>query len=212
MREINLFNGIDDKEKETLLKCLEAQRKTYEKDEIIMEDNMKRGNIGIVVSGNIIIYNEDFWGNRNIMAKCTQGDMFGEAFAGAGEPLQMSICTTERTEILFIQYEKIIRPCESACEFHNQMIVNLLEIISTKNIYLTRKIKCLSKRSIREKLLSFLSEQAQMNNSNAFEIKFDRQELADYLSVDRSAMSKELSKLKNEHILNYRKNWFQLLE
>ncbi len=137
MREINLFNRIEDKEKETLLKCMETQRKTY---------------------------------------------------------------------------EKIIRPCEGACEFHNQIIVNLLEIISTKNIYLMRKIKYLSKRSIREKLLSFLSEQAQMNNSNAFEIKFDRQELADYLSVDRSAMSKELSKLKKEHILNYRKNWFQLLE
>ncbi|MCI8669477.1 MAG: Crp/Fnr family transcriptional regulator [Lachnospiraceae bacterium] len=210
MEKIDLFDGMSWEEQKALLTCLDVRNKVYEKDEILMADEMKKGIIGIVVSGSITIYNEDFWGNRNIIARCRKGDMFGEAFAGAGEVLEMDICTSEKTEIMYIKFENIIQPCEKYCEHHKVLVANLLKIISTKNIYLTRKIKHLSKRSTREKILSFLSEQAKLNQKNEFAIDFNRQELADYLSVDRSAMSRELSKLKAEHILDYRKNKFRL--
>ncbi len=210
MEKIELFDGMNREEQEAILTCLDVRSRVYEEDEILTADDMETGIIGIVVRGSITIYNEDFWGNRNIIARCGEGDIFGEAFAGAGESLEMDICMEEKTEIMYIKYENIIRPCEKHCEFHKLLIANLLKIISIKNIYLTRKIKHLSKRNIREKILSFLSEQARINQKNEFEIAFNRQELADYLSVDRSAMSRELSKLKEEQLLDYRKNNFRL--
>lgn len=210
MEKISLFKGMTWEEQEVLVTCLDAWNRLYEKNKILTAGDLEDGIIGIVVRGSIIIYNEDFWGNRNIIARCGEGEIFGEAFAGAGKSLEMDICTAALTEIMYIKYENIIRPCEKYCDVHKLLIKNLLNIISNKNIYLTGKIKCLSKRNTREKILSFLSEQARINRKNEFEIAFDRQELADYLSVDRSAMSRELSKLKAEHILDYRKNKFRL--
>lgn len=210
MEKIDLFDGMSREERKALLTCLDVRNRGYEKDEILTADEMKKGIIGIVVKGSITIYNEDFWGNRNIIARCTEGDMFGEAFAGAGETLEMDICTSEKTEIMYIEFENIVRPCDKYCEYHKILVANLLRIISLKNIHLMRKIKHLSKRSTREKILSFLSEQAKIKQKNEFEIEFNRQELADYLSVERSAMSRELSKLKAEGLLDFRKNSFRL--
>lgn len=206
-----LFTSIDKNDLEAMLKCLSARKASYAKEEYILSagDNIK--DVGIVLSGSVNIIKEDFWGNRAILAKIQSGEMFGEAFAFAKlQKLPVSAVVAEKSEILFVDFGKIATTCSSACIFHSQLIQNILKILAHKNIMLTQKLEHIVKRTTREKLLSYLSEQALKSGSNSFSIPFNRQELADYLSVDRSAMSNELCKLRDEGILEFNKNSFKL--
>ena len=152
------------------------------------------------------------YGNRSILAKLDAGNLFGESFALAEiKTLPVSVISTTDSELLFIECQKLATPCTNACSFHSKLIQNMLGIVSKSNISLTKKIEYSSKRTTREKLLAYLSSEAQKADNNKFSIPFNRQELADYLTVDRSAMSAELSKLRNDGFINYNKNNFELL-
>jgi CRP-like cAMP-binding protein len=118
---------------------------------------------------------------------------------------------TADSELLFIDFRRLASPCVNACAFHARLIRNMLNIVSVKNIALTRKIEHVSRRTTREKLLSYLSDAAKKAGGGWFSIPFNRQELADYLYVERSAMSATLSKLRDEGVLLYRRNNFKLL-
>ena len=206
-----LFANMNKTELESMLKCLSARKAAYAKDVYILSAGNNIKDVGIVLSGSVNIIKEDFWGNRAILAKIHSGEMFGEAFAFSKiEKLPVSAVAAEKTEILFVDFGKIATTCSSACIFHTQLIQNMLKILAHKNIMLTQKLEHIVQRTTREKLLSYLSEQAMKSGSNSFSIPFNRQELADYLSVDRSAMSNELCKLRDEGILEFQKNNFKL--
>lgn len=206
-----LFRHMEEDKISDMLLCLSAHKKSCRKEEYIWTAGDQITQVGIVLSGSVHIIQEDYWGNRSILAKLVSGEIFGESFAFAGvDKSPVSVATYELTEILLITTKKIINACPNTCLHHASLINNMLKIMADKNRMLTQKIELLIKRSTREKLLSYLSMQAISENSNSFYIPFNRQELADYLSVDRSAMSNELCKLRNEGLLNFRKNYFEL--
>lgn len=212
LRSNPLFEGIDESDIMCMLTCLSMKESVYEKDSYILMADNKITHIGIIISGSANIIKEDYWGNRAIISKISQGEMFGEAYCCA-EVLtsHVSVVACEKTEVLYIDYKKVITTCSNSCEFHSRLIENMVRILARKDIILTKKIEYLVKRTTRDKLLSYLSSQALGANSNVFDIPFSRQELADYLSVDRSAMSNELCKLRDEGILKFNKNHFELI-
>lgn len=208
-----LFRGIDESQLASLLACLTAVKRRYRKDELIFVAGEKPISVGIVLSGSVRVLQEDFWGNRTILAHIESSGLFGEAFSCAEQvALPVSVIACETTEIMLIDYRKIITTCSSACVFHTQLVMNMMRILAKKNILLTKKLEYLSKRTTREKLLSFLSAQAVSAKSTIVEIPFNKTELAEYLCVDRSALSRELSAMKAEGLLQYDKNSFELFQ
>lgn len=211
LKRIPLFKGLSEDEITSALICLAAKETTYEKNAFIFSLEDTNPTVGIILSGSVVIIKEDFWGNRSMLTKLGVGDIFGEAFTCAQtEKLPVGVLASEKSEILFIDYKKILNDTSPACPFHNQLVQNMLVILAGKNVMLTQKIDHLMKRSTREKLLSYLSGRALETGSNVFDIPLSRQEMADYLAVDRSAMSNELSKLQEQGLLSFHRNHFEL--
>lgn len=209
--ESPLFEGISSRETEAILRCLSAVRKDYKKGDYIFHMGDSIRSIGVVATGAVEIISEDYWGRRQILNYVTKGQLFGESYACTqGEPLMVSAVAAAQTEILFLDINHILTACPTACTFHTRLIRNLLSILSGHNLMLTRKINHMSQKTIREKLLSYLSWQAAQQGSRTFSIPFNRQQLADYLSIDRSALSAELSKMQKDELLSYQKNQFTL--
>lgn len=208
----NLFQGIKGEEIEAMLKCLNAKVKVYKKDDFIYHEGQKIQNIGVILSGSVQIIKEDFYGNRNILSRLVQSEAFGESFACADiAALPVNVIAAEDCSVLFLNCRKITDTCTSTCSFHKQIIYNLLCDIATKNIAFQQKIEITSKRTTREKLMTYLTVQARLHQSNSFTIPYNRQELADYLEVDRSAMSAEISRLKKEGLIDCRRSEFTIL-
>lgn len=212
LRKCSLFNNIKDENLILMLGCLGATIKCYDKKETIIEEGENARYIGIVLSGSAQIIKIDYFGNRSIVSGLEPSEMFGESFACAGvEAIPISVIANEQSEIMLIDCERIMHLCSNGCDFHQQIIFNLMKIMATKNIMFHQKIEVTSERTTREKLMAYLTLQAKKWNSNSFQISFDRQELADYLQVDRSGLSAEISKMRNEGILKSHKNHFELL-
>ncbi|MGI5985380.1 MAG: Crp/Fnr family transcriptional regulator [Clostridiales bacterium] len=208
----DLFSGIDPKDLKPLLSCLSGKFVHYEKGQIILMSGETTNSFGIVLSGQVQVIQEDYYGNRSILANLDPGNLFGESLACAEiKALPVSILASADSDILLIDCRRLSSPCANACDFHSKLIRNMMNIIAKKNISLTQKIEFISKRTTREKLLAYLSAEAKRAKSSRFYIPFNRQELADYLSVDRSAMSAELCRLRDEGILKFNKNQFELL-
>jgi CRP-like cAMP-binding protein len=154
----------------------------------------------------------DYYGNRSILSEMGPSDIFGEAFACAETPsIPVTVIANEPCDVMLIECGHILHTCENNCGFHQQLIYNLMKDLAMKTLLFHQKIEITSKRSTREKLMTYLTMQAQKAGSSAFEISFDRQELADYLEVDRSGLSAEIGKLRREGILENEKNYFHLL-
>lgn len=206
-----LFSGIEEEKIATLLTCLSAKKQRYKKSSFIFREEDKAASVGIVVSGSVNVIQEDYWGNRIILAHIGSSGLFGEAYSCAGvERLPISVVASDDCEVVFLDYRKIITTCSAACVFHTSLISNMIQILANNNMRLTKKLEHLSKRSIREKLLSFLSTEAVKQNKSTIAVPFDRQELAEFLGVDRSALSRELSNMKKEGLVSYEKNKFIL--
>jgi CRP-like cAMP-binding protein len=212
LRSVVLFKGIEESNLQALLSCLSAKIAHFEKNQIVFMSGENIKSFGIVLSGQVQVVQEDYYGNKCIIANIGAGNLFGEAFTFADiKTLPVSVFTTTESNLLFIDSHRLIAPCSKVCDFHSRLIYNMLNIIAMKNISLTQKIEFTSKRTTREKLLAYLSAEVQKAKSNQFSIPFNRQELADYLSVDRSAMSTELCKLRDDGVLKFNKNQFELL-
>lgn len=210
--DLPLFAGIEEKDIASLVKCLGAYRKNYGKGQLILSTGDRVQEIGVVLRGAIQLVNDDLFGNRSIIGRVGPGGMFGEGFSCAGEErLPFSVEAAGDCEILFVNYRRVATTCSSACVFHNRLVENMMLILAHKNVQLTEKIRHISKRSTRDKLLSYLAEEAQKAGSNEFTIPFSRQELADYLCVERSAMSAEISRLRQAGILDTQRSHFRLL-
>jgi CRP-like cAMP-binding protein len=208
----SFFSGISEADIDKLLGCLGGGRKTFAKSSFILTVGDECKSIGILLSGALHILRDDFWGNRRIMEQVTPGEQFGAAFVCAGiKQISVSVLAVEKSEVLFLDYGKVVSSCARACPFHTQMIKNLVRGLAEKNNALLAKNTLYTLRNTREKLLSYLSAEAQKAKSPVFEIPFNRDEMAAYLSVDRSAMSAELGRMRDDGILKFRKNRFELL-
>ena len=212
LRKCSLFSQIKEENLMALLHCLGATVKSYNKKETILEEGHPAKFIGIVLSGSAQMIQLDYYGNRSIVSTAAPAELFAESFACAEVPsIPISVIATEPSEIMLIDCQRIIHSCSNACDFHQQMIYNLLKNVATKNILFHQKIEITARRSTREKLMAYLTLQAKKAGSQSFDIPFDRQELADYLEVDRSGLSAEISKLRKEGILASEKKHFELL-
>lgn len=211
LKKSQLFSGVAEDEIEAMLDCLSAELRTYQKGSYVLHQGEYLHHITVLVAGSLLIQKDDFWGNRSIVNKINVGEMFGEAYVAPGsEALLNDVIATEDSAIIFFDVHKILTTCSSACRFHSMVIQNLFYAISVKNRSLVQKLGHMSRRTTREKLLSYLSEQAKKQGTSSFEVPFNRQQLADFLSVDRSAMSNELCKLRDEGLLSFERNRFQL--
>jgi len=212
LKKCPLFSGIDETDLETMLGCLGAKVETFDKRYTILPEGSAGKYVGIVLSGSVSIEQLDIYGNRSILSMVTPSRIFAEAFACAGvAAIPVSVVANEESEIMFINIERILNTCSNNCRFHNALIRNLMHDLAEKTLMFHRKIDIISKRTTREKLLTYLNYESKSQGRMSFDIPFDRQGLADYLEVDRSGLSLEISKLRNEGILENRKNHFTLL-
>ena len=212
LKQTQLFAGASDDDIIAMLDCMQARLCTYKKGEYIFRQGEHMNNITILVSGRLYIQNNDYWGNNSIISTVGAGEVFGEAYAAPGSGTMLNdVAAVEDSAVVFFDIRKMLTVCSSACKFHTAVIQNLFFSISEKNRKLMQKLSHMSKRTTKEKLISYLSEEAKRQNSKTFEISFNRQQLADYLSVDRSAMSNELCKMRDEGLLTFERNRFTLL-
>ena len=212
LRKCALFSGIEDENLLRMLTCLGARIAEFDKKYTVFAEGTSAKFIGIILSGSVQMVRVDYYGNRSILAEYAPADLFGEAFACAEvTSLPVTVIANEPSEIMLIDCDHILHTCENNCGFHQQLIFNLMKDLATKTILFHQKMEITSKRSTREKLLAYLMMYAKKANASRFEIPFDRQELADYLEVDRSGLSAEIGKLRREGVLESEKNTFELL-
>ena len=197
-----LFRGVPAEELPALLARASARTCAFQKGELLLRRGDVTRRLGLVLEGSVHIIREDFWGNRSIVGLAGPGEVFAESYALAGEPLEVSVLAAAPGAALFLEADGLTDA---------RLTANLLHLLARKNLMLTRKMRHMARRTTRDKLLSYLSAQALAAGSSEFDIPMDRQQLADYLAVDRSAMSAALGKLRDEGILTFRKNHFRLL-
>ena len=202
---------MEDGEIKSMLSCLGARLKTYKKGEYVFRQGENISDITVLLDGSLHIQKDDYWGNRSILGEISEGEMFGEAYAYDSGAMLNDVVAVEDSTVIFFDVKRILTSCSNACRFHSIVVQNLFFAISEKNRKLVQKIGHMSKRTTREKLISYLSEQAKKQNSGVFTIPFNRQQLADFLSVDRSAMSNELCKMRDEGLIEFERSNFRLL-
>lgn len=205
-----LFKNVSEPELLQLLRCLNARLREYEAGEYIFGSREVTENIGLCCSGTVHIVDEDFWGNRTIVTGACEGELFAVSFALAGTKTGFSAVAAEKSEVLLLNAPRAGAICVNACEGHKKLMSNLLSVLSADNLKLSGKIGHLSKRTTREKLLSYLMAESARVSSDSVDIPFNRQQLADYLAVDRSAMSSELSRMQRDGIISFKGNHFTL--
>ena len=207
-----LFDGIAAQDLSAMLGCLSARKMPMKKGQTLLREGDSTQLIGIVLEGAVQLVREDYFGNRSIMAHIGPTQLFGESYAFAGtKTLPVSVVADSDGSVLMIDSRRISSCCANACEFHNRMIENMLRLVAATNLMLHQKIYITSKRSTREKLMTYLLLQAKRQGSRSFRIPYDRQELADYLEVERSGLSTEIGKLKREGVIRAEKNRFTIL-
>lgn len=212
LKRTKLFSGVGDEELYAMINCLQGRIKDYSKGEYIFRQGEYISNIAILLKGSVYIQRDDFWGNCSIINIVNVGEMFGEAYVAPDSgALLNDVVAVEDSTVIFFDVGKLLTVCSSACKFHSLVVQNLFYAISEKNRSLVQKLGYMSKRTTREKLISYLSDEAKANKTSSFTIPFNRRQLADFLSVDRSAMSNELCKMRDDGLIIFDKNKFTLL-
>ena len=206
-----LFQGIREHEIEAMLTCLSAEERTYGKDAYIYRAGDVTGRLGVVMEGAVNIIKDDVWGNRKIIENIGGGQIFGETYACLkGEPLMVDVQASERSRILFMDVNRILTTCSSSCDFHNRLIRSLMYVLAGKNLMLTKKMDIITPKSLRERVMVYLSQESVKQGCRTVTVPFNRQQMADYLSVDRSALSVELSRMQRDGVISYEKNRFTI--
>ena len=207
-----LFEGVAEADVEALLDCAGAREAAFARGETVLSEGGRADAIGVVLDGAVQIVRVDFYGNRTIRAILSPGELFGEAFACAGATsLPVSVEAVRPTRALLLRADRLLSGCARACAFHGRVVMNLLRAMAQKNLLLSRKLEITSRRTTRDKLMAYLLMQAKAAGSNDFTIPLDRQGLADYLGVDRSALSAEIGRLRREGTLESERGHFTLL-
>lgn len=211
LRASQLFSGISDNELTSMLYCLDAKKEGFPKEAFVLRAGDTADSIGFVLSGSVLIIQEDIWGNRNILAKAVPGQTFAAAYACAsGSVLNVSVMAETPVTVMFLNVKRILNVCPSACPHHSRVIRNLLGELAEKNLRFSEKLTHMGQRTTRSKIMSYLSAEAQRIGVYEFDIPFSRQQLADYLGIDRSGLSLEIGKMKKDGLLDYHRNHFVL--
>jgi len=210
--DVALFANIEKDKIDGMLDCLGTSKRSYKKGETIFLSGDPVLGVGILISGSVQISQEDVLGNQTILGQVLAGQIFAETIVCAGvEHSPVTTVALLDCEILFLQFKRLVTTCTSACQFHSQLIENMLQILAQKNLIMNRKNRLLSQRSIHEKLKQFFMDMIEQNGTYKFKISFSRNQLADYLCVDRSALSRELSKMQQNGKINFKKNEFEII-
>lgn len=211
LRNSPFFQGMTEEEILSVLHCVSAAVQHKKKDAYILRVGDSTESMGLVLRGSVLVLQEDLWGHRNIIHRIGPGEYFAEPFAAtAGSVLNVSVVADEDSEIMLLNMERFLRTCPHACAHHGRMVRNLVSVMARRVLDLNEKLTHMAKRSTREKLLSYLSAESMRQGKLSFAIPYDRQQLADYLCVERAAMSVELSKLQKEGFLKTNRNQFEL--
>ncbi len=210
LEECILFKNIENSQILPLLNCLEYKIKEYKKNQLVFQNGCKTNNGGIVLNGALQIVQYDYFGNRSILSRIEENQLFGISYSLCNLALPICIEASTDSVILFINADKITTPCKKLCQNHIVLMNNLLNILARKNVNLNQKIECLAIGTTRQKILNYLTQKSIENNSKTFNIPHDRQGLADYLCVERSAMSAEITKLQKEGLIKTKKNYFEI--
>lgn len=211
IRSSRLFSGTTEEEITAMLACLGAEKRSFPKDAFLLRAGDRAESIGLVLSGSVLVIQEDIWGNRNILSRAGPGQTFAAAFACApGSVLNVSAAAEVPVTAMFLNVARILNVCPSACAHHSRILRNLLSELAEKNLRFGEKLIHMGQRTTRAKLMSYLSAEAQRRGSREFDIPFSRQQLADYLAVERSGLSVELGKMREEGLLDFHKNHFVL--
>lgn len=207
LTDTQLFRGLNEAELNSLLGCLNASERRFQKGEVILAEGCITENIGIVLSGTAVISQSDIWGNNSILGNVAPGEVFAEVYACIpGQPMLVTVSAVEDASVLFMNVGRVLAACTNACPFHTRLVRNLLTVCAHKSLQLSQKIQHTSSKSIRGRLMSYFSECAKRAGSNSFIIPYNRQQLADYLNVDRSTMCNELSKMRKDGIIECERN------
>ena len=210
--ESPLFEGIERGNMDAMLGCTGYHISSYQKGQVVILEEEQIQHVGIVLSGAVDMIKEDVWGNKTLLTRMGKNELFGETFAcGDDARSVVTFIAPEDTQVLFIPFGRMMRTCTMACAHHHKMVENMVRIIANKNRDLMRKVEIVSKKTLREKILTYLSVQAQAQDSRYFEIPLGRSELAAYLCADRTALARELSAMKADGLIDYHKNTFRIL-
>lgn len=211
IRSSQLFSGISENELAIMLSCLDTKKESFPKDAFLLRVGDTAESIGLVLSGSVLIIQEDIWGNRNILLKAGPGQSFAAAYACApGSVLNVSVVAETPVTAMFLNVKRILNVCSSVCAHHSRIIRNLLGELAEKNLRFSEKLIHVGQRTTRAKLMSYFSAEAQRLGKYEFDIPFSRQQLADYLGVERSGLSLELGKMKKDGLLDFYKSHFIL--
>ena len=212
LKKCPLFKDIEEEDLLRMLTCLGARVEYFDKKYTVFSEGSPAKYIGIVLSGSVQVVQVDFDGNRSILSEMNASEVFAEAFACAElSYLPVSVMMDEPGEIMLIECAHVLHTCTNHCGFHQRLIFNLMKDLALKTIFFHQRMEITSKRTTREKLMAYLHMQAKKAGSVSFAIPFDRQELADFLEVDRSGLSSEIGKLKKEGVIEAEKNRFTIL-
>lgn len=210
--KIPFFDGIEEHELNAMLSCLDVRIKEYKKGEMIFNEGDKARYVGLVLKGAVQVVRDDFYGKRSILTTLKEHQLFGESYACSElEFLPVGVYANQNCKIMLMDVRRMIRTCTNNCLFHTRLINNLLKHVVEKTLMLNQKIEYMSKKTTKEKVMAYLLGKAKEAGKESFTIDLDRQSLADYLGVERSAMSAEISKLKKEGYINVNKNHFEIL-
>lgn len=204
LKSNKLFSGMEESEISSVLKCLDCHCQSYPKGDFIFLAGVSKSAVGILLLGEAQIIKENILGDSMIIGSLEAGDMFGETFACLeNSAIPVTVIAKELCEVLFIDVSRIVHTCKSSCSFHQQLITNLLYIIAKKNALLNQKMSYITHKTIRCRLEAYFLDMIEYHRSYEFVIQYNRNELADYLCIDRSAMCRELSNMKSDGIINY---------
>ena len=213
LTDVPLFKGIEPQNIDNMLSCLDVRIRNYQKGEMIFREGDEAKYVGLVLEGCVQVVRDDFYGKRTILTTVKEKQLFAETFSCAEvKTLPIGVYAKEDTKVMLLNCKRIIQSCSNACMFHSMLIHNLLKIVVQKNLLLNNKIEIISKKTTKEKIMAFLMAKAKECRSSTFIIEYDRQSLADYLGVERSAMSAEISKLKRDGYIEVKNNHFHILK
>ncbi len=211
LRASQLFSGVSENELTAMLSCLDTRKEDFPKESFLLRAGDTVESIGLVLAGSVLMIQEDIWGNRNILSRAGPGQTFAAAYACApGSVLQVDVLAETPVTAMFLHVKRVLNVCPSACEHHSRIIRNLLGELAGKNLRFSEKLTHMGQRTTRSKIMSYLSAEAQRLGKYEFDIPFSRQQLADYLAVERSGLSLELGKMKKDGLLDYHRNHFVL--
>lgn len=209
---MKVFKGISSIEMESMMVCLGTYMKDYTKEQYIILSEDVVDAVGLILSGDVQMIREDLWGNKTLLVSMKYGDLFGETFAcGVNNNATVSFIASTNSKIMFIPFNRIMHTCSSSCRFHHTLIQNMITLIAEKNANLMDKVDILSKKTLREKISTYLLNESGKYKSLYFDISFGRVQWAEYLNADRSALTRELNAMRDEGMIEFDKNSFHIL-